>query len=59
MLVCDLFKVMSETQLVNIYSLGNGVFMFTGASRYITLSCMDLEVKHVFTYHDSVVIEVE
>ena len=59
MLVSDLFRVMSETQQVDIYSLENGVFMFTGASRDITLSCMDSEVKNIFTNNDSLVIEVE
>ena len=59
MVVCDLFKVMSETQQVDIYSLERGVFIFTGASIDITLSCMDLEVKNVFTNNDSLVIEVE
>ena len=58
MLVSDLFRVISETQQVDIYSLESGVFMFTGASRDITLSCMDSEVKNVFT-NDSLVIEVE
>lgn len=59
MVVSDLFKVMSETQQVDIYSLENGVFMFTGASRDITRSCMDSEVKNVFTNKDLLVIEVE
>ena len=59
MLVSDLFKVMSESQKVNIYSLESGIFMFTGESRDITLSCMDSEVKNVFTNNDSLVIEVE
>ena len=59
MLVSDLFRVMSETQPVDIYSLESGVFMFTGASRDIALSCMDSEVKNVFTNNDSLVIEVE
>lgn len=59
MVVCDLFKVMSETQQVDIYSLESGVFMFTGESRDIALSCMDSEVKHVFTNNDLLVIEVE
>ena len=59
MVVSDIFKVMYETQQVDICSLENGVFIFTGASRDITLSCMDLEVKNVFTINDSLVIEVE
>ena len=59
MLVSDLFRVMGETQQVDIYSLENGVFMFTGANRDITLSCMDSEVKNVFTNNDSLVIEIE
>ena len=59
MVVCDLFKVIYETQQVDIYSLENDVFIFTGVSRDITLSCMDLEVKNVFTVNDSLVIEVE
>lgn len=61
MLVSDLFRVMSETQQVDICSLENGVFTFTftGVSRDITLSCMDSEVKNVFTINDSLVIEVE
>lgn len=59
MLVSDMFKVMSETQQVYIYSLESGVFIFTGESRDITLSCMDSEVKNVFTNNDSLVIEVE
>ena len=59
MVVCDLFKVMNETQQVDIYSLESDMFMFTGASRDIALSCMDLEVKNVFTNNDSLVIEVE
>ena len=59
MLVSDLFRVMSETQQVDIYSLESGVFMFTGASRDIALSCMDSEVKNVFTNNDSLVIEIE
>ena len=59
MLVSDLFRVMSETQQVDIYSLENGVFMFTGVSRDITLSCMDSEVKNVFTNNDLLVIEIE
>ena len=59
MLVSDLFKVMSESQQVDIYSLGSGIFMFTGVSRDIMLSCMDSEVKHVFTNNDLLVIEIE
>ena len=59
MLVSDLFRVMSETQQVYIYSLESGIFMFTGVSRDITLSCMDSEVKNVFTNNDSLVIEIE
>ena len=59
MLVSDLFRVMSEVQQVDIYSMENGVFMFTGASIDIALSCMDSEVKNVFTNNDSLVIEVE
>ena len=59
MLVSDLFRVMSETQQVDIYSLENGVFMFIGASRDIALSCMDSEVKNLFTNDDSLLIEVE
>ena len=59
MLVSELFKVMSESQQIDIYSLESGIFMFTGASRDITLSCMDSEVKNVFTNNDSLVIEVE
>lgn len=59
MVVSDLFKVMSESQQVDIYSLENGVFMFTGASGDIALSCMDSEVKNVFTNNDLLVIEVE
>ena len=59
MVVSDLFKVMSETQQVDIYSMENGVFIFTGASIDITLSCMDSEVKNIFTNNDSLVIEVE
>ena len=59
MLVSDLFKVMYETQHVDIYSLKNDVFIFTGVSRDITLSCMDSEVNNVFTINDSLVIEVE
>ena len=59
MVVSDLFKVMSESQQVDIYSLKNGIFMFTGVSRDITLSCMDSEVKNVFTNNDSLVIEIE
>ena len=59
MVVADLGRVVSESQQVDIYSLENGIFMFTGASRDITLSCMDSEVKNVFTNNDSLVIEVE
>lgn len=59
MVVSDLFRVMSGTQQVDIYSLESGVFMFTGASRDIALSCMDSEVKNVFTNNDSLVIEIE
>ena len=59
MVVSDLFKVMSELQQVDIYSLESSVFMFTGASRDIALSCMDSEVKNVFTNNDSLVIELE
>ena len=59
MVVSDLYRVMSESQQVDIYSLENGIFMFTGASRDIMLSCMDSEVKNLFTNDDSLVIEVE
>ena len=59
MVVSDLFRVMSETQQVEIYSLESDVFMFAGASRDIVLSCMDSEVKNVFTNNDSLVIEIE
>lgn len=59
MLVSDLFRVIYETQHVDIYSLENEVFIFTGESRDITLSCMDSEVNNVFTINDSLVIEVE
>lgn len=59
MVVADLFKVMSETQQVDIYSLEKKVFLFTGESRDITLSCMNLEVKTVFPNDDLLVINVE
>lgn len=59
MIVSDLFRIMSEKQGVDIYSLKEGVYIFTGESRDITLSCMDSEVKNVFTNNDSLVIEVE
>ena len=59
MVVCDLFKVIREKQQVGIYSLESGVFIFTGDSIDITLSCMELEVKNVFTNNDTLVIEVE
>lgn len=58
MLVADLFKVMSETQQVDIFSVEKGIFPFTGESRDITLSCMNLEVKSVFPNDDLLVIIV-
>ena len=58
MVVCDLFKVISETQQVDMFSTESGVFIFTGKSRDITLSYMDLEVKTVFTNNDLLVIGV-
>ena len=59
MLVSDMFKVMSETQQVDIYSSENGVFIFTGESRDIALSCMELEVKNVFPNNELLEIVVK
>lgn len=59
MIVSDLFRIMSENQDVDIYSLKDGVYIFTGESRDITISCMALEVKRVFPINDLLVITVE
>ena len=59
MLVSDLFKVLDNTQDVDIYSRKIGVYIFSGESRDITSSCLELHVNKLFANNDLLVIEVE
>lgn len=59
MLVSDLFKVLDDTQDVDIYNRKNGVYIFRGESRDITSSCLDLHVNKFFDNNGLLVIEVE
>lgn len=59
MLVSDLYKVMSETQEIDIYSVKKQIFIFKGECKDITLSCMELQVNSIFTNNDLFVITVE
>ena len=59
MLVCDVFKVMSESQLVNIYSLRNSVFVFTGVCSDIPSSCLDIPVSQIVPVSKTLDILVE
>lgn len=59
MIVSDLYKVMSETQEIDIYSVKKQIFIFTGESKDITSSCMELQVNSIFTNNDLFVITVE
>lgn len=59
MLVSDLFKALDDTQDVDIYIRKTGVYIFSGESRDITSSCLELHVNKLFVNNDSLVIEVE
>ena len=59
MLVSDLFKVLDNTQDVDIYSRKIGVYIFSGESGDITSSCLEFHVNKLFANNDLVVIEVE
>lgn len=59
MLVSDLFRVLDDTQDVDIYSRKIGVYIFSGESRDIISSCMELYVNKLFANNDLLVIEVE
>lgn len=56
MLVSDMFKVMGEKQLVDIYSFEKDDFIFSGECRDIILSCMTLEVKRVFPVNNLLLV---
>lgn len=59
MSVSDLFKVVDDTQYIDIYNRKTGVYIFSGESRDITSSCLCLHVNKLFTNNDLLVIEVE
>lgn len=59
MVVLDLFKVLDDTQDVDIYNRKTGVYIFSGESRDITSSCLELHVNKLFANNDLLVIEVE
>lgn len=59
MIVSDLYKVMSETQEIDIYSVKKQIFIFTGECKDITSSCMELQVNSIFTNNDLFVINVD
>lgn len=59
MLVSDLFKVLDDTQDVDIYNRKTGVYIFSGEIRDITSSCLELHVNKFFANNDLLVIEVE
>jgi hypothetical protein len=59
MLVSDLFRVLDETQDVDIYDRKTGTWVFSGESRDITSSCMELHIIKLFTNNDLLAIEVE
>lgn len=59
MLVSDLFKVLDDTQDVYIYHSKTGVYIFSGESRDITSSCLELHVNRLFANNDLLVLEVE
>ena len=59
MLVSDLFKVLDDTQDVDIYDRKTGTWVFSGESAYITDSCMELRIIKLFTNNNLLAIEVE
>lgn len=59
MIVSDLYKVMSETQKTDIFSVKKQIFLFSGECKEITSSCMELQVNSIFTNKDLFVITVE
>lgn len=59
MIVSDLYKVMSETQEIDVFSVKKQIFIFTGECKDITLSCMELQVNGIFTNKDLFVITVD
>ena len=59
MLVSELFRVLDETQYVDIYDRKTGTWLFCGESRDITSSCMELHIIKLYTNDDLLAIEVE
>ena len=59
MLVSDLYLIMDDSQDVDIYNGKTGVYIFSGESRDITSSCLELHVNKLFVNSDLLVIEVE
>lgn len=59
MLVSDLFKLMIDTQRVDIYNPKKEFFLFTGVCSDIPLYCLDLYVSHIFTNNDLLAIMVK
>lgn len=59
MTVTDLYKALEDKQQVDLYSVKNGVFLFCGVCEDITSSCMELNVKHIYSHHDVLVVSVD
>lgn len=58
MLVSDLFRVLDDSQDVDIYEAKKGVFIYTGECKDITSSCMELQVRSIYPNNDLLVISV-
>ena len=59
MLVSDLLNVFDDTQDVDKYNRKTGEKIYSGESRDITSSCLELHVNKLFANNDLLVIEVE
>ena len=59
MLVSDLFKVLDDTQDVDIYDRKTGTWVFCGESVYIPDSCMELHVIKLFINNSNNVLAIE
>ena len=59
MVVSDVFRVMSETQQVDIYNPKTKVFEFTGVCSDIPLTCLDIPVIQIVAVDNTLAILVE
>lgn len=59
MLVSDLFKVLEDTQQVNIYNRKTGIIIFSGENRDITSSCLELHVSKLVSNKHFLALGVE